>query len=285
MTENELKLREKIVLTAYAEGNPIKAADYLMELIKHSNISKLYRFRPPYNYEIEAIESSQIYMCKAKYFEDKEDGRCLVDIEELVDDYIDKQKKNNKRWLNIGDDERKMIKEKVFSVSKLTKFDDDIRNMCLIACMTDKQSEYMWSNYAKEKRGICLEYDILDVLEAIKKSNIRLIPIWYVENRSEEERIKFGVEEYREDYPDILMLRKYILSCVTKNRNPYVRESEWRLLNEDGGLLINGNGALFNFAMPKRILLGKNIDYNIEFKDSVYRVANKLCVEIANEGN
>lgn len=170
MTRNELRLREKIVLTAYEQGNHVKAADYLMELIEQNSISKLYRFRPPGNHEINSLESSQIYLSKAKKFEDKEDCLWLIDIQELVDDYIDKQKINEHTiWGNIENDARKMIKDCISSSDRLAKMKDNIRDMCLIACMTDKKSEFMWNNYAKERQRICLEYDILEVLEAVKK--------------------------------------------------------------------------------------------------------------------
>ena len=288
LTKNELKLREKIVLTAYEQGNHAKAANYLMELIEQKSISKLYRFRPPCNREINSLESLQIYLSKAKNFEDKEDCIWLIDIQEVINDCINRKKINeHKIWGYIEDDARKMINDYI-SLSKkisdrLMEIKSNVRDMCLIACMTDKKSEYMWNNYAKEKQGICLEYDMLDVLEAIKKENLKLIPVWYVDNRLKEKRIIFGSKEYREDYSDLLMLRKYILSCVTKNKIPYAKESEWRLMSEDGGLLTNDDGKLFDFAIPKRIILGENIDYNIEFKYGVCRVANQLGIEIASE--
>lgn len=39
----------------------------------------------------------------------------------------------------------------------------------------------MWENYAENYAGICLEYDVEDVLKAISKENLRFFPIWYVE--------------------------------------------------------------------------------------------------------
>ena len=57
MTKKELEAREKAVLAAYRDNNVGKAVNYLIDdLIEKYKIKKFYRFRPPEEYEIDAID-------------------------------------------------------------------------------------------------------------------------------------------------------------------------------------------------------------------------------------
>lgn len=157
---------------------------------------------------------------------------------------------------------------------------DIVRNMCLIACITDKMSDYMWEKYTCDYEGVCLEYDFEEVLYAIKKLKIRFMPIRYVDDRAKTKDIQFGPEEYAKSSPEELMERKYILSCLTKNRIPFSKESEWRIMSESTNLPINENGKLFEFIKPHKVYLGKNIGRNEWFESEIRNASGKLGIEI-----
>lgn len=98
--------------------------------------------------------------------------------------------------------------------------------MCVIACATDKISDYMWKNYASKKTGVALEYDLQNILKQLcLMPDIKLFPVRYVDERANTEDIWFGPEDYNSEGNDKI-LQKYILSCLTKNRFPYSQESE-----------------------------------------------------------
>lgn len=91
--------------------------------------------------------------------------------------------------------------------------------------------------------------------------------------------IQFGPLEYADDALDELMGRKYILSCMTKNKVPYAKESEWRVLCEDMDDSID-KGKLFGFVKPCKIYLGKNTTQNKNFEKGVQEVASELGIPI-----
>ena len=137
----------------------------------------------------------------------------------------------------------------------------------------------MWENYAFKSQGICLEYNFEEVLLAIDKLKIRFFPIRYINDRKQVKDIQFGPNEYEMDESDELMARKYILSCMTKERVPYANESEWRVLCEDIDESID-KGKLFDFIKPNKIYFGKNINRNEEFKTAIENVARELEIPI-----
>ena len=70
-----------------------------------------------------------------------------------------------------------------------------------------------------------------------------------------------------------------MISCMTKNKIPYSRESEWRILSNDVDEFIK-NGKLDSFIKPSRIFLGKNIFTNLGFKNEIEKVAAKLGISV-----
>ena len=211
-------------------------------------------------------------MCRPSVFDDLEDCEWIDNIKELAKYRVRKLKKQVE--LNIYEEVENKLKEN----PRYIRLKEKARNMCLIACVTDKMNDYMWKHYASDSKGICLEYDIEDVLDVIDNLNIRIFPVRYVDDRLKTKDIQFGVEEYVEESGE-LMKRKYILSCMTKNKVPYARESEWRILCENVENEVV-NGKKFNFIKPCKIYLGKNCLKNDIFYDEIIKVARELDIPI-----
>lgn len=280
MTRKELEIRACAVESAYSDNDIDKAAKYVMKLYKRNAEKKLYRFRPPKMREVDAIKNSQIYLCRPCMYEDNGDCEWIDDIEALVEYY---RKINPGKYAPF---KQQFTKEKYSEIAeslrnnlKYIRIQNRIRNMCLISCITDKMNDYMWENYALKSQGICLEYNFEEVLLAIDKLKIRFFPIRYVDNRKQLKDIQFGPIEYEMDPSDELMARKYILSCMTKERVPYAEESEWRVLCENIDESIE-KGQLYDFIKPSKIYLGKNINKGNEFKTAIENVAKELEIPL-----
>ena len=283
MTRNELIIREKAVLYAYKYNDFDKAINNVLELFERNKTKKLYRFRLPLSREIDSIRQSNIFLCRPKLYEDEGDCKCIDDVEALVKYTVtersrDKYKKVRKLFTSEFYD--KIVKE-VKENQKYIQMKDNVRNMCLIGCMTDKMTDYMWEKYANNHEGICLEYDFEEVLKTLRGQGLIFFPVRYVENRDSDSEIFLGPKEYAEIDDDTLMRRKYILSCMTKNIVPYAKESEWRIFCEYAELPPEkDDGKFFDFLAPKKIYLGKKIDNNIKFKNEIIDMANIRDIEI-----
>jgi len=281
MTRNELVIREKAVLSAYRDNDVNTGVDYVMKLYERNRQKKLYRFRPPKQHEIDAIRKSQIYLCRPRLYEDSGDCEWIDDIEEIAK-YDVNVRNVQKYWRfknRLTPEKYREIAESVKQKPRYIMMKEKARNMCLISCITDKMNDYMWEQYTCNSEGICLEYEFEDVLKAIADLNIRFFPVRYVEDRTKTKDIQFGATEYAEDASDELMARKYILSCMTKNKVPYANESEWRVLCENMDDSIE-KGKLFDFVKPSKIYLGKNISKNEVFEKEILVVAKELGVPV-----
>lgn len=95
----------------------------------------------------------------------------------------------------MDEDLDEKIKNGVEANPKFQEFRDKIRNSVLVACMSENYDKYMWNNYAYNGEGICLVYDLLEVMTK-KPDGLKLYPVRYVEDRKSTEDIWFGVEEY-----------------------------------------------------------------------------------------
>ena len=220
-------------------------------------------------------------MCRPRLYEDSGDCEWIDDIEEIAKyDVNVRNVQKYGRFINrLTPQKYREIAESVKQKPRYIMMKEKVRNMCLISCITDKMNDYMWEQYTCNSEGICLEYEFEDVLKAIADLNIRFFPVRYVEDRTKTKDIQFGATEYAEDAPDELMARKYILSCMTKNKVPYANESEWRVLCENMDDSIE-KGKLFDFVKPSKIYLGKNISKNEVFDKEILVVSKELGVPV-----
>ena len=286
MTRNELQLREKAVVMAYKVGNRNAAASYIMELYRRNKEKKFYRFRPPQMHEIDAIREKQIYLCRPICYEDSGDCEWLDDLDALIMYTLNvkDRKKYKLMQAKLTDEKKQECIRRIQEDKRYIEIKNKSRNMCLVGCITDKNTQYMWKEYAVDSEGICLEYDFETILETVSDNKVlHLCPIRYVEDRKQTKDILFGPTDYEEETPDKVMQNKYRLSCMTKDKVPYSKESEWRLLCLETNIPITQKGKSFDFIRPSKIYLGKNIDRNPKFKSGILNVADKYGIVTSQE--
>ena len=174
----EKYLRHMAIFSAYAENDREKATDYVMKIIEEKNLNNFYRYRPDKNYEIDKIENKQIYLCKPMVYEDKGDCQVKFDEKDIIMHYLE-----HRPDINITDELITRIKNEMKDNSKWVKLMDTMRNDCLVACCTEKyDNDYMWDNYANNSKGICIEYDLIELLDSVRKNNWSYMPIRYVKD-------------------------------------------------------------------------------------------------------
>ena len=83
-----------------------------------------------------------------------------------------------KGMLNKEMDE--VMQQAIKAHPKYKEICDAIRNEALVACISQSYSEYMWKNYAEDSEGICLVYNLRQLL--LKKPDKLIIyPVRYVD--------------------------------------------------------------------------------------------------------
>ena len=285
MTKKELERREKAACYAFKDGNFDKAFEYILQLIDINSKNIVFRFRRPELYEIETLNEKKIFLCRPFLYEDNGDCKILFNNTELYR-YLMLEMKADKyeKVKGIISPEFDKIMEKAIDENpKMIELKEKIRNEALIACMTENYSDYMWKNYAKNFEGICLIYNLREVILSFKEEfGYRIFPVRYVDDREKQEDIRFGVNEYgKSDDCYENETKKYILSCLTKDKIPYSKEAEWRIFSEYEELPKDAKGKKFDFVVkPKGIIMGKNISINPEFEESVNKYSKSEGVKL-----
>ena len=141
---------------------------------------------------------------------------------------------------------------------------EQLKKQTYIASLTkSKKSILMWSHYANNHTGICIEYNFEEV-ERCQGDNFKLLPVIYKENMA--------------DYipePNLEWLyRAY--ACKAKE---WAYELEWRTIVQESSFK---KGFLVDFTQPRCIYLGCNMeDYKKEqikefFKDSKIKIKSMI---------
>lgn len=119
----------------------------------------MYRFRPPKQREIDAIIKPQIYLCRPQKYKDKdpEDCKWIDDLEALVRyDVTERSADRYNAYRDQFTDEKyHQIVTEMNQNPKYLSLREKASNMCLTSCITDKISNYMWSTYTENAKGIC----------------------------------------------------------------------------------------------------------------------------------
>lgn len=288
LTKGELRRREEAVVSGFIERDGDKAFEHVQELIKvNANDGVLFRFRPPKEYEIDTLEAEQIFLCKPSTYEDSGDCEILYDIKDLCKYFMMEMKpdKYSKFSTMFDDAFYDKIMKKVKEKPAYEALREKIRDQALVGCFSEKYEEYMWDKYASKSEGICLVYNLYEVLLAAGEE-LKFYPVRYVDNRRSQKDIWFTSKEYNEsdDYEPAHL--KFLLSCLTKERIPYGKEAEWRFFHDFTALDKGENGKKIDFHVkPQAIIMGKNIDNNPAFRDRVqnYAVTKRIKLLKAQE--
>ncbi len=199
MTRNEQSLRANAVINAYSIGNKEVAIDYIMKLRERNTNKKLYRFRPPKMHEVDALREEKIYLCRPSQYEDSGDCKIEYDFYNLYEYYIRNIKfpEHKKDFCFVDNNAMQETIKKTKEDSKFQQLNENIRNECLIACISESFNSYMWEHYAQNSEDICFEYEMDSIIMGVKHP-LRFFPVRYVDNRNETKDIQFNSYDFND---------------------------------------------------------------------------------------
>ncbi len=268
----------------------------------HPNITSLYKYRTFNSYSLDCLTENTVWLAKPESFNDPFD--CNVEVNEKF------SIKRYKRYLKeVGKGigvPRKLIRRKmeddIASVNTLTddayqelqeriRVSDEISRNMGVFCLTEKPDDIlMWSHYADNHRGFCIEY---------KRSEANYLgavatDIFKYDSSFQIEAIITKPIIYSEDYPnvrvlDLLTLKTWdpLYSMILTKAKQWEYEKKWRMTGHKGGVRIPSPGEvqsiIFGLRMPQEQrakLEGILSDRpGILFKE-VVKVKNKFALTI-----
>ena len=214
-----------------------KSSEEAFGFVKQSLMPEtLYRFRPldhddKIDQEIEAIKNGRLYLSSMNRFNDpfeasfhwgslyqkKMDSIAVERNAFLSFQTPEVQAQLVEDWNNEMHEDHNMQRNKMR---------EKIRNNYKVSCFSEcHNSILMWSHYANQHKGICLEFSMKKVELEIRK---RIFPVAYHQNM-------FNLSDYldEESSANCIKNQKYPFLCLFLKDIGWIYENEWRYAIQD----------------------------------------------------
>lgn len=185
------------------------------------------------------------------------DERAIMDF--IINSLSDKQgiRVGNQMWHEINKKSRQ-------SINKLKQALATIKSTIGIACFSETDdSLLMWSHYAKNHTGICVEYDLIDIVDKLKFTPV---PVLYSEDRVVINSI--NPESLNDD------VFVSFINCVVTKSIDWCYENEWRIIRDQNACGdrwdSTQNGALLDMIRPHSLILGCMANNDLEEQAKTY---------------
>lgn len=202
-------------------GSIDEAKKMLLEIIPENCV--IYKYYRGINRDWNSIIKPELWLCQAGYFNDPYDCAFLYNC--------------HTREIYDPKTERDLAIEESIKQYEQDKKSDIIQSAVFVGCFSERnESLLMWSHYADEHRGLCIGYNLHDLIK-----NYNCFPVIYSDEMPQEKEIDL-------DKTDSLM--KYML---TKCRD-WSYEKEWRIIQIDR--TCTKSGKLISFERPVEVYMG-----------------------------
>ena len=139
-----------------------------------------------------------------------------------------------------------------------------LRSALFVACFSETNNSFpMWGYYAADHKGICLGYNLYDLVE-----KYQCMPVIY-----SNELLFYG-----EDSSE----RNILANTLTKS-DEWIHEREWRIVIKDD-INVGKSGIIRDFVLPKEIYIGcqqqKTIAENNDSRMSQNKEENKMYANL-----
>lgn len=225
---------------------------------------------------LNSLKNNQLWVASPKTFNDPYD--CMMNID-IKDEVMEKTKIVLQEL--FGDSIANELLNKTKDVQNQAnnnlrpEFDkivkngtEEIQEGLFVSCfseLSNLNSILMWSHYANQHRGFCVEYDYREINRLRIKDNT-IIPILYSDKPNIcEVKIDTRVE-----------ILQYQLGIAFTKSTEWEYEKEWRLIEINDEDQKGKNGFLIPFVRPKRIYMGCRISDQLREDIIKYCYANNI---------
>lgn len=280
-------------------------SDYILFKNSNENLGeiipkKLFRFRPlneKFVYdnkksnaelEIDNLISNLMYLSSPDNYNDPYDSKLLFDKYKFMKLFLKSKKCRSIYKINIEalikqTNITKGVYPELFfdnllnffdlSVSLLRKMSSSLR----ISCFTENDftNVLMWSHYASNHTGYCIEYDSLNLLNDINVCKF-LYPVYYSREIFDISNIFINFIENMSDNLDSQNIKFIYCSAIFKAIE-WNYEKEWRIITDvSNSNLINKR--FLSMQKPKKIYLGTKIKE--EYKNIIVDFCKKNDIDV-----
>ncbi len=288
MTRRVFELRNEANRKRFIDHDTGASAECIVRLHEQMNgfedgYANIYRYRRLDLFELESLKNSTIFMRRPSTYEDKEDCTPVLDLKEISQFIL------AKNWPGFDIDElrKRYVKfDEIMANEEFGNKINEIRDIWRVACFTERNNnQIMWEEYSDNKSGICLVYSLIDVLSYVKdhlNTFFLLMPVRYVDDRGSCSELMLNHRDLLAPSSDTM--DKYALACMTKKKDKYSVEEEWRLLARRE-MSCDDIGESFPFINPSSIICGENSLYNSHIYKELESIANQKRINLVKREN
>ena len=229
----------------------------------------IYKYYPDKLERLADIKANKMWYSAPSAFNDVFDCDIAIDKTGIFDSV--KLMCPDKRGMRAGSPMWKKLQSMVHQeVNSLKSTWETLRTQTGISCLSESEkSLLMWAHYANNHRGICVEYDLLEINKQLRFS---AIPVIY-----SADRVCF--RSITEDSIEKDSLSVFIESVSSKSLE-WSYEKEWRIIRDHvacGDKWDDAKkGALLDMISPASITLGCQAEDSFERAVSIYCQENKI---------
>lgn len=217
----------------------------------------LYKYYADNEQNTEAIFNNKMWYSAPICFNDPYDCDFAIDESATIKSLLcsiareTKMKKGSVAWRNAY-----IATKKEFP--SLIKTFDSMKSSMGVACLSESSNAMlMWSHYANNHKGMCVEYRLIDF---VKKLNFSPIPVIYSKEKS-------VLKSLRLNSIDSDVTEFFIKSIVYKDI-AWEYENEWRIVRDSNACGkqwdSEKHGALLDSIQPASVILGCNAKNEFE---------------------
>lgn len=220
--------------------------------------------------KITAFRNNQVYLSSPLNFNDPFDCQLSMELVESLDEFLKLGMNRKDRRLALKNKRRKgNIKKEITSLQSEIVIDwNNFRQQMLACCFTESWDNFlMWSHYANSYNGVCIEYDMCELLH----NKELLLPVLYTDKLIATKNY-LCKSDFQKNEPELLY-KAGIYAILSKHLS-WSYENEWRLVKiEDSPT----NGKLYSISTPSSIYFGHNL--NNDIKSELIESAIKLRIK------
>ncbi|WP_458398213.1 DUF2971 domain-containing protein [Anaerotignum sp.] len=238
----------------------------------------LYKYYSDSIEKLDAVKNQKMWYSAPCNFNDVFDCDISIDENGVFNSAV--QMIPDKRGVRPGSLMWRQLKQTIhLEIRSLRDTFESMKMTMGISCLSESENSLlMWAHYANNHRGICVEYELMEIN---KQLGFSPVPVIYSDERVALHSI--NQETVEED-----TLNVFIKSLTSKS-SEWSYEKEWRIIRENtvcGDSWNSENkGALLDMIRPKSVILGcmatpefekKVYEYCEEYKIDLYKMEKDL---------
>ena len=210
--------------------------------------ASVYKYYSDSSLNLNALKSNKMWYSAPCNFNDVFDCDVTVDKDQLFKSI---QTYPGVQGVRIGSPMWKQMKSQAKSSARgMREMFSQMRSQMGITCLSElDDSLLMWAHYANNHRGMCVEYELMEINRQLKFTPI---PVIYSEKRAYLDSLN----------PDTVErdTTKVFIESLTSKSPEWSYEKEWRIIRDDGACGdrwdAEKKGALLDMIRPSSVTLG-----------------------------